>query len=461
MSAQIVLCLAILAFSCGQAHGQEYSWPQNSLVGRIDAYLKPYVQTGNFSGVVLAKQNWKLLFLNGYGFADRKDKIPSTFETRFHIASLSMQFTAAAALRLVDEGQLSLDTSVGEFVPGIKGAEKITVRDLLTERSGLPDINGLPDYNDILRQHQTPASLIAKIDGKELLFEPGTKFLHEEHSAYNLLALIVEKKTGLPFAAAVERLVFRPAGLRASGVDDDSIPADKKIAVGYRPEGVYGLSRAPAIHWSGKTGNASVVTTVMDESAWVDRLFGRKFLSASSREALLDSSLEVGYGWFKRVNKRFDEMTYSMNGRAPGFASFVLYLPREKVTVVVFSNIYSSATTAIGYDIAAIVRGLPYETFHTSDPPPSAAELGTCTGTFQFGRDFYQPNAQVALVTEGHELTLRWPEGSLSPLIPVGRDQFVDRAYWEQVKVERDAKGEPMGLAYGSFHGSAVRDAAN
>src|SRR5437763_1292722 len=145
----------------------------------------------------------------------------------------------------------------------------------------------------------------------------------------------------------------------------------------------------------------------------------------------------------------------------PGFASFVLYLPREKVTVVVFSNIYSSATTAIGYDIAAIVRGLPYETFHTSDPPPSAAELGTCTGTFQFGRDFYQPNAQVALVTEGHELTLRWPEGSLSPLIPVGRDQFVDRAYWEQVKVERDAKGEPMGLAYGSFHGSAVRDAAN
>lgn len=461
MSDRFVLCLAILAFFCGQSHGQGYPWPENSLAGRIDAYLKPYVQSGNFSGVVLAKKNWKLLFLNGYGFADRKDEIPSTFETRFHIASLSMQFTAAAALRLVDEGKLSLDTSVGEFVPGIKGAEKITVRDLLTERSGLPDINGLPDYNDLLQQHQTPASLVAKIDGKELLFEPGTKFLHEEHSAYNLLALIVEKKTGLPFAAAVERLVFRPAGLRASQVDDDSIPADKKIAIGYRPEGVYGLSRAPAIRWSGKTGNASVVTTVMDESAWVDRLFGRRFLSASSRQALLDSSLEVGYGWFKRVEKRFGEMTYSMNGRAPGFASFVLYLPREKVTVVVFSNIYSSATTAMGYDIAAIVRGLPYETFHTSDPPPSAAELGTCTGTFQFGRDFYQPNAQVAVVTEGHELTLRWPGGSLSPLIPVGKDQFVDRAYWEQVQVERDAKGEPTGLAYGRFHGSAVRDTAN
>jgi Beta-lactamase len=83
----------------------------------------------------------------------------------------------------------------------------ITIRDLLTERSGLPDINALPNYDEILQRHQTPSSLIAEIKGRPLLFEPGSNFLHEEHSAYNLLALIVEKKTGLPFAAAVRRLV--------------------------------------------------------------------------------------------------------------------------------------------------------------------------------------------------------------------------------------------------------------
>jgi CubicO group peptidase (beta-lactamase class C family) len=55
--------------------------------------------------------------------------------------------------------------------------------------------------------------LIAKISGRPLLFEPGSKFLHEEHSAYNLLALVVERKTGLPFARAMESLVFRPLGL--------------------------------------------------------------------------------------------------------------------------------------------------------------------------------------------------------------------------------------------------------
>jgi CubicO group peptidase (beta-lactamase class C family) len=456
MLMRITLFLAGVVFCCGQVPAQERSAAQSAIAERIDAYLKPYLQSGNFSGAVLAKESGKVVFEKAYGFADRERKVPNTMDTRFHVASVSMQFTAAAVLRLVDEGKLSLDTHVGEFAPGIKGAEKITVRDLLTERSGLPDINSLPEYNDILQQHQTPASLVAKIQGQALLFEPGTKFLHEEHSAYNVLALIVEKKTGLPFTAAVEQLVFRPARLQASGVDDDS-SGTSKMAVGYQPEGTYGLGRATAIHWSGKTGNASVFTTVGDHTKWMEMLFSGQLLKPSSRETMLDTSLTVGYGWFKRANKRFDETTYSMNGRAPGFASFVVYLPREKASVVVFSNIYSSATTAIGYDIAAIVRGLPYETFHPNDAPPSGAELRAFAGIFQFGPDFYQANAQLKVFAEGQELSLLWPGGSVSPLIPIGRDQFMDRSYWEQVRIERDASGQPSGLIYGSFHGNAVR----
>lgn len=139
----------------------------------------------------------------------------------------------------------------------------------------------------------------------------------------------------------------------------------------------------------------------------------------------------------------------------------VLYLPHEKTTVVVFSNIYSSAATTIGYDVAAIVRGLPHEAFHASHPPPSTAELATSSGTFQFGQEFYQPNAQVDILASGTELSLRWPGGSVSPFLPAGKDQFVDRTYWEQVKIERDPAGQPVALAYGSFEGSAARDKSN
>jgi CubicO group peptidase (beta-lactamase class C family) len=428
----------------------------SSRTSAMDAYVQPYVDSGNFAGDILVAKNGKVVFEKAYGYADREHHLRNRPATRFHIASMSMQFTAAAVLRLVDGGSISLDDHVGGFVPAIKGAEKITIRDLLTERSGLPDINATPNYDDILQHHQTPSSLLTKIEGRPLLFEPGSKFLHEEHSAYNLLALIVEKKTGLPFAAAVDRLIFRPVGLAASGVDNDSMTHPKYMARGYEPEGTYGLKPAAAIRWSAKTGNASVYTTAGDELRWVDALFRGRLLNAASREAVLDPSFGVGYGWFKSQNKRFGETAYYMNGRAPGFASFVLHLENAQTTVIVLSNIYSSATTTIGYDTAALSLGLPYEPVHFREPAPDATELRTCTGRFQFGQDFYQPSANVTLTARGAELSLGWPSGETSALIPLDRDHFIDRSYWEEVKIERDALGRPNTLVYDRFRGSAA-----
>ncbi len=162
----------------------------------------------------------------------------------------------------------------------------------------------------------------------------------------------------------------------------------------------------------------------------------------------------VGYGWFKRPNTRFGEFAYSMNGRAPGFASFVLYLPREDLTVVAFSNIYSSATTDIGYDIAAIALGLPHSAFQSV--PLSAAALASTTGAFQFGPDFYQKNAQLTFIPVDGGLALRWPSGDRSPLIPQSPDHFIDRSYWEPVSLERDPAGHPVALLYDRFRGTIV-----
>ena len=138
--------LLLLAFLGGQAIGGDIQ-----VAGRIDEYIRPYVESGNFSGSVLVRKDGRTIFQRAYGFADREHRVPNENGTRFHVASVSMQFTAAAILRLVDAGSISLDTHVGEYVHGIQGADKITVRDLLTERSGLPDINDLSDYADILQ----------------------------------------------------------------------------------------------------------------------------------------------------------------------------------------------------------------------------------------------------------------------------------------------------------------------
>ncbi|HTT24188.1 MAG TPA: serine hydrolase domain-containing protein [Candidatus Sulfotelmatobacter sp.] len=444
--------IAIVFISLGTVSGFAQS---DSRRTDIDKYLQPYVQSNNFSGAVLISKDGKEVFRKAYGFANRKRRIQNTTETQFHIASVSMQFTAATVLRLVDAGLIKLDESVGTFLPGIQGADRITVRDLLMQRSGLPDINGLPEYDEVLQRHQTPASLISRILDKPLLLEPGTKYLHEEHSAYNLLALIVEKKTGLSFADAVQESVFRPIGLNHSGLDDDSIHPTTRMAEGNEPEGTYGLRPAKAIHWSAKTGNGSVYTTVSDAARWVDTLFSGSFLSPASRGLVLDTSTKVGYGWFRGQNKRFGETAYYMNGRAPGFSSFVLYMPGPKMTVAVLSNVYSSATTTIGYDLAALSLGQHYQSLHIRNIGPRA--LKRCIGTFRFGADFYQANATVSLVVLDEGLEMHWPSAETSILIPLGDDRFIDRSYWADVKIERDVSEKTVALIYDQFRGTPSR----
>ncbi len=433
------------------------SFSQTSPAQSIDAYLRPYVQSGSFSGNVLIERDGRIVFQQSYGFADRERRSPNSAHTKFHIASMSMQFTAAAMLRLVDEGSVRLDDHVGKFVAGVDGGDSITIRDLLTERSGLPDINGFPNYaQDILQRHQTPASLVAAIAGRSLLFKPGSKFLHEEHSAYNLLALIIEKKTGMRFAAAMRRLVFAPLNLRDSGVDDDLETNTPSMAKGYEPEGTYGVKLAKAIHWSAKAGNGSVYSTLGDEAQWVDTFFGGRVMNSALRDQVLDPTMRVGYGWFKEGNRRFGQTAYYMNGRSPGFASFLLYLPKEHLTTIILSNIYSSATTAIGYDITALVLGMPYTQLALADRALGSEQLNSCTGAFQFGSDFYQANAKLSIVVNSRELSLQWPSGERSFLLPLGRDRFMDRAYWQEVTIERNQLGRPVALIYDSFKGAAL-----
>ncbi|MBK5187509.1 MAG: beta-lactamase family protein [Gemmatimonadaceae bacterium] len=453
----LLATVALVASGGARAAGQ-----RAELAQAIDAYIAPYVETNNFSGQLLVMRGGTAVYERELSWANRAAGARMTRETELHIASISMQFTAAAIMRLVDRHALTLDTRVSDLVPNVRGGDAITIRNLLEQRSGLSDINSRADYAEILARHQTPTSLVAVVADDTLLFPTGTRYLHEEHSAYNLLALIIEKKSGLPFAEAMQTLVFRPTGMAHSGADDDGSARGRSLAQGYDPKGVYGLDTTTPIHWSAKSGNASVYSTAGDEARWVRQLFHGTFLSAGSHALIADSGgVPVGYGWFRRQNMRFGELAFSMNGRAPGFASCVMYLPREDLTVVAFSNIYSSATTDIGNDVAAIVLGLPYTPLALGAHALSPDSLGLDGATFTFPHDFYQPDATVGFRVTNGELFLAWPSGERSPIIPIDRDHAVDRAYWEPVSVTRDSAGRATSITYDRFRGerAVFRDA--
>jgi D-alanyl-D-alanine carboxypeptidase len=425
--------------------------PHQPKGGEFDSFVRPYVTSNNFSGNVLIEHQGKVIFQRSYGYSRRELKQANDNKTQFHIASMSMQYTSAAVLRLIDQQKLTMETTVEDLLPKTPEAKKITVSDLLLQQSGLDDINSHSDYGVVLQQHQTAASLVAQIDGLPLSFTPGTRHVREEHSAFNVLALLLEKKTGLPFSKALEDILSKPLSLGATYADEDGTPSPS-AAQGYQPKGIADLEPAPSIHWSAKAGNASITTTTTDELRLVHALFDGKFLNSQTRDRLLERTPRVGYGWFRSDNKDFNAPTYYMNGRAPGFASYVLHIPREKLTVIVFSNIYSSAPSDIGNGLAHIALRLPHETFHPLATPPEPIHEPL---RFRFPADFYQPNAEMTMFSRDSGTFLRWPNGDESPLIPIGTDEWMDRSYWELVRLDRS--GVSAGLYYDRFKGEPIR----
>src|SRR6266700_8289552 len=163
--AGIVLCIFIL-------NQPVFSQKKVSFADRVNAYLKPYVQTKNFSGAVLVAQRGRIVYDKGFGIADEGFDIPNTPETIFHIASLSKSFTAAAILLLEERKLLHTTDTISLYLPGFPNANKITIHQLLTHTSGIPNINNMPEYSSISPFPQTPSSLIDIFKNKPLDFEP-------------------------------------------------------------------------------------------------------------------------------------------------------------------------------------------------------------------------------------------------------------------------------------------------
>ena len=227
--------------------------PDKEIASRIQAYLQPFSETGNMIGTVLVARGGRILFRQSYGMANYELGVPNSSVTRYHIASVSKPFTAAAILQLQEQGHLSVSDKVSKYVPGFSNGERITLDHLLTHSSGIPDINGIDGIDTFERSPHTLEQLVAKFASLPLEFAPGSKQSYS-NSNYNLLALILEKVSGESYEDYLRRHIFEPAGMKDSGVDDDASRLIPNAASGYNPAGISGFENASYLDWSNKTG---------------------------------------------------------------------------------------------------------------------------------------------------------------------------------------------------------------
>ncbi len=416
------------------------------LAAKLDAYVQPYVAGNNFSGAILISAKGKILFEKAYGMANYELAVPNSPQTRFHIASISKSFTAAAILLLQQRGLLSVNDPLAKFIPDYPNGDKITVHHLLTHTSGIPNVNNFPEYAERSKTRLTLAQVIQMFKDKPLEFAPGARFSYS-NSNYNLLAFIIEKVAGNGYGDFLKQNIFVPLAMTDTGNDDGSDALIPSRASGYVPAGMRDVENAPYLNWSIKTGNGSLYSTVEDLYKWDRALYTGKLLDAGTREKLFTDYGGFGYGWF--VRKHFNRRVTAINGRSPGFTSSLERFIDDDISIILAANTYSGLTQSMADDLAAIVFNEKYESPH----PPVAlnpAVLDNYVGQYQFGQDFtYNPGVLVTVERSSDGLRMN-SAGTVTYLLPQSTTTFKDRLYGGTVTFgPANGKAEQLTWAFG------------
>lgn len=386
MSRLLSLALAAV-FAAPLALAQPPS--DSELALKVDAVVaKTLAEPGAAGLSVAVARADKVILAKGYGMADVELSVPAGADSIFRIGSVTKQFTAAAVMRLVEAGKISLDAPVQTYVPDFPVKEwPVTVRHLLTHTSGIwsyTDDEKFMERDSSLEL--TPTELIATFAERPLEFEPGTKF-HYSNSAYYLLGAVVEKASGKPYARYVQEDLFAPLGLSHSRYESNAeiIPGR---AQGYTlKEGKLANDKAIGADVPGAAG--SLLSTASDLVRWEIALSdgGGKVVKPESytqmtTSAVLADGKETGYGFGLGINKWEGHRRVSHGGGIFGFTSMLLTLPDDGITVAVLSNSDAMNPGKVADSVARLALGLAV--FEPKDLAMSPADVARFSGEFAF-----------------------------------------------------------------------------
>jgi CubicO group peptidase (beta-lactamase class C family) len=433
---------AFVTFEYGQTASQVSVTNKRGLNAKVDAYIKPYLDIGGFNGTVLIAKDGKVLLSKGYGMANYELNIPNTPQTKFHLASVSKTFTAAAIMMLQERGLLNVSDPLTKFIPDYPNGDKITVHHLLTNTSGIPSINNFPEYDEWSKFPHTPEDLIEKFKNKPLDFSPGTRGYTESNGNYNLLAYIIEKLSGNSYGEFLEENIFAPLNMKDSGHDAHPETILKNRANGYVPDGISELKNAPYLDWTVKIGNASIYSTTEDLYKWDRSLYTEKIL----KKATIEKMFSEGYGWFD--SKRFNRRAIRMNGRSPGFQSEIQRYVDNVICIIVLGNNYAPTASLIAEGLAAIALNEKYEIPKLAKPVKlDPKKFDAYVGRYQFGSDFFVPGGIYAIEKRNDQLFMTTKVIN-DTLTPQSETEFFDRTFWATIIFVKNDKGEITNLIW-------------
>lgn len=323
------------------------------------------------SAQVAVVRDGKLVLEGAWGKA--AEAIPQArADLPYQIASNSKQFIAALLLLLENDGKLSLDDPVARWLPDVSGAERITLRHLLSHTAGLPDY-WPHDYAFAATANPvTPDQIIARWGRQPLEFEPGTRWEYS-NTGYVVAARIAEIAGGAPLWQQLDQRLFTPLGIRPLPLDDTNM-------AGF-PQGYHRYATGPvrpgkpaARGWLWAAGELSM--TAADLARWNIARINRELLPPDDWEQMetpvrLADGSRTTYGLGVSRRSLGGRTRIDHGGESVGFLSQNTVWLDQRTAITVLTNAdFGGAENSLTNRIAAIV--LP----NAAPIPPRIADRG-------------------------------------------------------------------------------------
>lgn len=312
---------------------------------KLSTFFKKQFSLGNFAGAVLVSYKGQIIYKDAFGYSNRKLKIPITTQTAFQIGSMSKQFTAIAILQLVAQEKITLDTPIETIYPDFP-YHGITIRMLLTHRSGLPNyiyqLENAPLNKNELFNNQQVVDYMTRLNEKS--YARPNKCYQYSNTGYVILAAIVEKISGLSFDEYAKKYIFDPLGMKHTFFYNDlyqnTFPKNISVATGYLAPN----KEAKFFYLNGVKGDKGIFTTIDDLHKWDTSLYHNYILpknyidSAFSKQTRTRlSNIFYGFGW-KMYFLNDTLPVYFHSGWWQGYQSVIMRIPKDTITVVVLKN---------------------------------------------------------------------------------------------------------------------------
>lgn len=448
----VMLSAAAVSTSAQQPAGAPR--PDNAAI-RVDSVFATWNTEITPGCAVEAAMAGRTLVSRAYGLADLEHGVRNSPETIFEAGSVSKQFTAAAVVLLALDGALSLDDDVREYVPELPDyGPTITLRHLLTHTSGLRDwgsVAGITGWGRGERTHDHDHVIDILSRQRALNYTPGERYSYT-NSGYNLLAVVVDRVSGMSFAEFSRRRIFEPLGLTNTQWRDDyrRVVPGRSSAYGFRG-GNFVIDRPiENVH-----GNGGLLTTVGDLVRWnralaSGELGGQAFVDLMHEQGVLNDGSDITYASGLMVGSYLGVPEVSHTGATAGYRAFLARYPDQQLDVAVLCNIGTVNPGSVGHQVADIFLG-------DATRPVVATANGNATGSravdaetpweptpvdlAAYAGEYHSPDVEMTLVAsveEGELLLFRRPASRMS-MRPVSTDTFA--AQIGTVRFIRDESG--------------------